>query len=505
MRNYNNELESILEKKSFSVDAKNILLNMLYKIEVSYDDYYTVKRNVEDKKSFIEKILSTIDECNDIILMKPVKNEKNENIYCKYKIDRENEKIEVYPNEEAMLYALNDYHPTKMYLSDDYKLIRHSLPKLINTGREINNTEIIRDFDAWSWNIQVDEIISIETNLIYQNLQILLGYKKLNELIENKALKTTLLPLEECLKEIYGEDNTKRLLNLIYKLSIIIDVNEDEVERKRLYEQKVWIEKEYNRLDNKKKLLDDITNSKKIIFDKVKDIDIILNNKERLLEEYNKRNEKLPEHSKIFSLSHFSEILLRERKQELDKMNEYNKILEPKNYTFIKSKFENDLNLLSNIKLDGKIKNSTLKLMLALQELFLDCIDIQIEKLDNKKDIFNYMYIIRYYNFLPFDKNTLIKDVKELKGKLLSVKNSIIKKIFYYKIINKNMELNIVDNIFNTKINCIENIEFEFENKNGEINLNFYDEESIAETIKIDIHDIDINTIKFNKKMKLFN
>ena len=163
------------------------------------------------------------------------------------------------------------------------------------------------------------------------------------------------------------------------------------------------------------------------------------------------------------------------------------------------------MNLLSNIKLDGKIKNSTLKLMLALQELFLDCIDIQIEKLDNKKDIFNYMYIIRYYNFLPFDKNTLIKDVKELKGKLLSVKNSIIKKIFYYKIINKNMELNIVDNIFNTKINCIENIEFEFENKNGEINLNFYDEESIAETIKIDIHDIDINTIKFNKKMKLFN
>ena len=49
-KDYNNELEAILEKKQFSIEVKNILLSMLYKINISYNDYATVKRNVEDIK-----------------------------------------------------------------------------------------------------------------------------------------------------------------------------------------------------------------------------------------------------------------------------------------------------------------------------------------------------------------------------------------------------------------------------------------------------------------------
>lgn len=36
IRDYNNELEKILEKKSFSESTKNLLLSMLYKIETAY-------------------------------------------------------------------------------------------------------------------------------------------------------------------------------------------------------------------------------------------------------------------------------------------------------------------------------------------------------------------------------------------------------------------------------------------------------------------------------------
>ena len=43
--NYNNELERVLEKKAFSEDVKNLLLNMLYKIENAYPDYEMVKKN----------------------------------------------------------------------------------------------------------------------------------------------------------------------------------------------------------------------------------------------------------------------------------------------------------------------------------------------------------------------------------------------------------------------------------------------------------------------------
>ena len=43
LKNYNNRLEQILEKKAFSGDIKNLLLSMFYKIEVSYKDYEKVK------------------------------------------------------------------------------------------------------------------------------------------------------------------------------------------------------------------------------------------------------------------------------------------------------------------------------------------------------------------------------------------------------------------------------------------------------------------------------
>lgn len=505
MKDYTNQLEDILEKKSFSVEVKNILLSMLYKIDISYNDYFTVKRNVEDKKSYIEGLLNTIETCNSITLIKTISDNDKENIYTKFKINSLKREIEVYPNEKAMLYALNDLNYTKMYLNENYKLIRNSLPYLINKGREINDTEIIRDFDAWTWNVQIDEIPNVEINLIYQNMQLLLGYSKLNELLNLKALKSDLELLEKSLKLLYGEEIASKFLELLYKISIILYVNENEQERQRLFEEKKWIEKEYNRLSNKKKLLEDITNSKKAIMNKIKDIDIILSNKKLLIEEYNKRNDSLPEHSKIFSLSHFSEILLREREKELGKIDEYNKIIEPKNYANIKYKFEKDLELLSNIKLDGTIKNSTLKPMIKLQELFLDCFEIQIEKSDEKNEIIYLLYALRYYNFIPFSKNQLIKDVKELKYKLLELENMLIEKMYLYKVVNKNMDLNIIDKIFDTKILSLENIQFSFKNDNEKIILNLFDEETLAETMSIDRNDIDIKKIKFNKKYKLFN
>ena len=39
LKDYNNELEKVLEGKSFSQEVKNLLLSMLYKVEISYADY----------------------------------------------------------------------------------------------------------------------------------------------------------------------------------------------------------------------------------------------------------------------------------------------------------------------------------------------------------------------------------------------------------------------------------------------------------------------------------
>ena len=507
MKDYNNELESILDCKDFSVDAKNILLSMFYKIDIAYNDYATVKANVEDKKSYLENLLNTIESLNKITLIKPKEADKidSKNIYNKFTVDKLNKTLEVYPNEITMLYALNDFNTTKMFLDDDYNLIRNSFPALINKGREINDTEIIRDFDAWSWNTQIKEIPSIEVNLLYQNILLLFGYKKLEEILISKSVRYDLQIFENKLKALYGDDIATQFLDLLYKISIILATNENEEERKRLFSEKKWIEREFNRLNNKNKFIEDTTQSKKVIMKKIKEIDIILNNKDLLAEEYNKRNSKLPEHSKIFSINHFSQILLREREKEMEKINSYNKLLEPKNYATVKLKIEKDLDLLSNIKLDGTIKNNVLKYIISLQDIFLECLSRQIEKAETKKEILYLIYALRYYNFLPITKEKCIKDIKEIRMKRQSIENMLIEKMYGMKMINKNIGLNIIDKIFYQKIISLETIEFEFKTDIEKILLILYDEKTIAETIEIDENDIEVNKIRFNKRMKLFN
>ena len=55
-KDYNNELEKVLEKKAFDENTKSLLLNILYKIETAYQDYEKVKPEVEEKEDFIVSI-----------------------------------------------------------------------------------------------------------------------------------------------------------------------------------------------------------------------------------------------------------------------------------------------------------------------------------------------------------------------------------------------------------------------------------------------------------------
>ena len=52
MKDYTNSLEKILEDKQFSVDTKNLLLSMVYKIENSYKDYEKIKYKYVIKVNF---------------------------------------------------------------------------------------------------------------------------------------------------------------------------------------------------------------------------------------------------------------------------------------------------------------------------------------------------------------------------------------------------------------------------------------------------------------------
>ena len=505
---YNNQLEEILEKKDFSKDVKNLLLSMLYKVEMSYSDYVTVKRNVKNKSEFIYDILEKIKSCEHIILIKPQSQESEEleKKHSSFIIEEDKKTIKVYPNEKSILYAINAFNNTRIYIPEKYDYLRIAFPNLINDGRAINNIEIIRDFNAWSWNISLDEIGNIKCNLIYQILQIMIGEKNLENLYINKKNNDYLTSLEDELKQLYSKNIVDKFLKLMYEISILLCVNDNSIEKKRLIEEKQTIQNELNYMEDKKKYLLDLTNEKKRVNKQIKQIDKMLNDKKKLEEEFEKRNLELFDESKIFSLFQLSKILIKERKRNLNKIEDINNYLEPKNYIKYKQKKERDFEILKDIEKNGAIEEKVNK----LQKIFIKCFEEQIIQAEEKKEIINLVYLFRYYMWIPYDEKNKIKEVKELKKYCDEVKEILIKKMYELKVINKissDIELNIeiFKFLFETKMIVLENIVFEIEKQEEKIQVNIMDIDAIEEKFYLSNKKVEGKKIKYNKKIKLFN
>ena len=72
LKDYNSELEEILDRKYFSSSIKNLLLSMIYKIENSYNDYATIKRVVRTKQEFLTELVETINKfCDNVKTVEP--------------------------------------------------------------------------------------------------------------------------------------------------------------------------------------------------------------------------------------------------------------------------------------------------------------------------------------------------------------------------------------------------------------------------------------------------
>ena len=137
-RNYNNELEKLLEEKQFEENAKSTLLNILYKIETGYKDIETVKKDIETKEEYIENLMGIIkNNCNSIKILKM--SEQNNQIpeNRTYIIDKENKEIIAYPIERKVLYAIAKIGKKEKIIKDNYFLIDETISDLINTGNNI--------------------------------------------------------------------------------------------------------------------------------------------------------------------------------------------------------------------------------------------------------------------------------------------------------------------------------------------------------------------------------
>ena len=147
-KDYNNELEKVLETKQFDEHVKSTLLSILYKIEAAYKDLETVKKDVQTKEEYVANIIEIIKNNCDSIKIIRMNDEENKIPNNKtYIVDKENKTIIAYPIERKILYAIAKISKKDKIIKDDYFLINETLSELINVGNNINMVEPLRDFN----------------------------------------------------------------------------------------------------------------------------------------------------------------------------------------------------------------------------------------------------------------------------------------------------------------------------------------------------------------------
>ena len=512
-KDYNNELERILEKKSFDESAKNLLLNILYKIEASYKDYEKTKRNVATKEEYIQKFIKMIDQnCENLTICKMNSEEGRVLGNKTFLVDNKNKRIICYPIERKLLYCIAKVSKNDTIIKKDYPIIDKTLSNLINIGNNIEMVEPLRDFNGYSWTTIYKEIESISYNLIYQNMRILLGYDFLEKWINNKEFIIDYMELlKNRLAERYGTRNQKDIIKVIEKLSILLEIKYNPNEKQVLEKEKKEIEENLSKINNKEKFIEMITTQKRDLAKEIKRIDETINHKELLQNEYVRRNENLPLKKKIFSVRILSKLMSKEREEKLETLEKLNGLLNPKKFVAYKKEMEQKeeyLKLLETKDLEKEIENMLIK----LQKLFLKCYKLIIDKIENKNQVIDAIYEFRYYSLLPFNDEFNISEAKEMEKELKEIRRLLLNKAQSLKVIiisakDKDIDEEILKHIFTIRAIALEEIYIKLTKEKDKFYIQLFDEDAYEE--KIEMHHFNnINKkdleLKLNKKIKVF-
>ena len=513
-KDYNNELEMILEKKSFDESAKNLLLSILYKIEASYKDYEKTKRNVMDKEEYVKRFIQIIQEnCDSMTICKM--NSKEVNILGDktFLVDKENKKIICYPIERKLLYCIAKISKKDIIIKKDYPIICETLSNAINIGNNIETVEPLRDFNGYSWTTTCSEIESVSYNLIYQNLRLLLGQEFLEKWIKNKEFIIDYMELlKNKLEEKYGTKNQKDIIKIIEKLSVLLEVNYNSKKKEEFAKEKKEIEKTLKKIDNKEKYIEMITKQKRKLTKEIKIIDATVNDKKLLEAEYIKRNEELPSKKKIFSVRVLSKRMKKERDEKLEELEKLNELLNPKKYISYKKEMEQKYEYLKLIEIDDFEKEIN-KMLIKLQKVFLKVYQLKIQKTNEKSKIVDCIYEFRYYTVLPYNEKINIGEVKEIQKELQETRRLLLDKAQELKVIivtskNKEIDDEILKNIFTIRILTLEDIYIKLIKEKDKVYIQLFDDDIFEEKVELkdfgNINKKDLE-VKVNKKIKVFN
>ena len=301
-------------------------------------------------------------------------------------------------------------------------------------------------------------------------------------------------------------------VKLLSKISVLLEVKYNKEAKARLIKTKKQLEDKFKKIENKEKFVEELTIEKTKITNQIREIDTILNNKEQLEAEYIKRNEELPLDKKIFSIRILTEIMVKEREELFDKIEELNKQLNPHNFVKYKQELEQKYEYLKIIDEEEKVEKEIETSLIKIQKIFLKCLQKDVQNATTKQQILKIIYQYRYYILLPFNTEKRIVDIEKLRKDIEETSKVIINKAQEIKILtkiaqDKELEYKILKNIFTSRIIKLENAELKLIKEKDKIYLQLFDEKLFENKIEIGNKD-EIQPkefkIKVNKRIKVF-
>lgn len=492
---YNLILERILDSKYFSSNSKSLLLSMIYKIENCYEDYEKVKNISQTKEEFLEKIIDTIKKyCDNIKLVEPDSKDaeilRENNLLA---VTNEKERsILSYPTEIALLYAISDVLPKYFYIPDSF-LLKNAFQSTLVNGFNQNNLEVLSDFNGWSWDINLKLKNNITDNLIYQNFIILFGIDFLNDWMENSSTK------RDFISEVKSRFLGTKYFEILCKYLYLNSLEKDKKRIDKIIEEK---QKEYEKISDKPKFFEEIKSKKLRLLKQLENIDILLNDKEKLMKKYIQSNLKLEEKKKFLTLNSYKQTLELKRENCLKEINRLGNLMKPTNYINYKKDLEDAINFIV------PIEKENIDEMLQIE--FIKVLEKDAQDIENTEEIIDYIFKIRYYKNLYINEDLKISSVKSLNLdnilKILIVKGVKADKPVIRNIVsdeNKNFE--IIKNILDTKILDLKDIKFEVNLKENKLAVKVYEDEVYEKDFEIDFENSKKDVlVKQNKKLKLF-
>lgn len=501
MKDYNSKLEEVLERKVFSSNVKNLLLSMIYKLEISYEDYKEVKRVVKSKQEFIEELIEIIDNnCENIKAVEPDKEDANllKNNHVIALTNEKERSILCYPTENALLFAISDIIPKYFYIPKDF-VFKNRFQTLLVNGFNLNNYEILSNFNGWSWDITQNQNMNYIDNMVYQNLLFIVGDKFLTEWRNSNSSKRDFLKeIREYIQSVTGNNM------FFYRLCSLLYQTANDKERHKIQLLLKEKTKSLKNMQNKEKFFEE-QEKKKYKYIKIIDkINNILNDEKILQKEFKKINTKLEEDKKIKTIKAYENMLKKEKEMYMIQIDDISFLLDKKNFLKQKQELEMYENILKN-------SESIEENFLELEKEFLIFFNRRINKIETREEIINVIYELRYMKYIPIKDGKIMSDIDILNNAIDRIlKKAVTRacKMGVIKIISMDIALNyeILKYALDTRIINLEQIKMSFEVQEKFLIIKVLDKEVFEKQGRKRIENVkDLLEVKMNRKIKIFN